>query len=162
MIKVLVLCHGNVNRSPLCEAVLKQYRKQELYVISAALKEWKRPERATKKMRDAARKRHDIELRDHRSQPIDEQMIDEADYIVYMDQGNRKRLERFPGAVRKAIPLGRYSELPDRGKSGQLPEPRIKDPAFVSKDSEEFIHIVDEVVQASHALAQDLIARHSA
>lgn len=159
MTKVLVLCHGNINRSPLCAAVLRSY--PQLAVVGAALKEWKRPERATKKMRDAARKRHDIDLRDHRSQPITQQMVDEVDYIVYMDQGNRKRLERFPGAMKKAIPLGRYSEMPDRGKSGQLSEPRIKDPAFVSKDSEEFTCIVDEVVQASHELAQDLIARHS-
>lgn len=149
---VLVLCHGNINRSPVCAAMLG--RQQLLNVQQAALKEFKRPERAAKKMREGVL-RYDIDLEDHRSQPITEELYEWADLCVVMDNGNMMRLLKFhemyfEGLSRKPIVrLGWFL-------SPQVDT--IKDPNYMKGASPEFDAVVAQVVRASHRLARDLVS----
>lgn len=147
MHKILVLCHGNINRSPLCAAVLK---KAGLSVKSAGFLE--DGTRAAKKMRDAAAPLG-LDLTEHRSTLITPELTSWADMIVYMDNGNHKRLkafeEEFPTECRVPwVCLGFYVRLP-----------RIPDPGFMARDSKEFSDTVALIVRASEALAQELIAK---
>ncbi len=153
--KVLVVCHGNINRSPVCAAILRRDRP-DWEVREAALKahnnpSWK-PERAAKKMRDAALERLGIDLSDHRSRAIQVEDLEWADQVLFMDQGNYARLQALsptgtPGAGKGWTSLGSFV-----GKS------RIPDPAFMRRGSNEFDDVVALIASASREAAQKLIA----
>lgn len=162
--RVLVVCHGNINRSPLCAAVLRSY--PELEVREAAMKSlvagW-RPERAAKKMRDAVMERYGINLEKHRSQPFTDSLFNWADAIVYMDGGNLKRIWDFYEVCHKKdptigdprlIPLGDYCLGGARHK--------IPDPAFMRRGSEDFNNVVGMIYDATQQLARKLCAEPSA
>lgn len=135
--RVLALCHGNINRSPLCEAVLAE---RGVEALSAGFKEAGR--RAAKKTRDAAAL-HGYDLEQHRSQTVTPELLSWADLVVLMDRGNRRRLFQIPAGCR-FIMLGAYVGLP-----------RIPDPAFLARDSEEFLSAINLVIQATHNMIGD-------
>lgn len=153
MSRILVLCHGNINRSPLAAAVLRTYPGLE--VKEAALKSWNnrawKPERASRKMRDAALELG-FNLEEHRSTAIYPALYGWADTVVYMDGGNLKRLDAFleqHGFAGKCVCLGHY---------GTPPVSRIPDPAFIKRGTQEFHDVVQLIVSCSHGLGKKLIA----
>lgn len=151
--KVLVVCHGNINRSPLCAAVLRRERP-DWEIREAALKAWQKPswkpERAAKKMRDAAIE-YGIDLEAHRSRAIELDDLEWADNVIFMDQGNYARLQALrpdgPGGGKGWHCLGGFV-----GKS------RIPDPAFMRRGSNEFADVVQLILNASTEAARKLIA----
>ncbi len=148
--KVLVLCHGNINRSALAEAVLKKHGPATVTFTSAGFVNPGR--RAAKKMRVAAAN-WGYSLEDHRSQLVDRDMVLGASLVIYMDGGNYKRLkEMFNGELVqiRAGCLGQWSTPVQRH--------RIPDPAFMAKGSKEFDDTVDLIIDAAYNLSQDLIA----
>lgn len=148
MKKVLVMCHGNINRSPLCHAILAKY--EGLEVQSAGFVNPNR--RAAKKMRDAALE-IDINLEDHRSQLISTELLTWADVVVIMDGGNSKRLQAFieenTAGIVHSVRLGHYANV--------LVE-RVPDPAFIKRGTQEFHDVFSLILEASHNLAKKLIA----
>lgn len=154
MTRVLVVCHGNINRSPLCAAVLA--RHPELEVRQAALKSWRRPdwrdEPASKKMRDAAIELG-LNLERHRSTAISQELLRWAQIVIYMDGGNKARLEAMLDEA------GDFTtELRCLGEFADPPVGRIPDPAFI-KRGPEFHDVVLLIYRASEALGKKLIAR---
>jgi protein-tyrosine phosphatase len=114
--KVLFVCHGNINRSAAGEIMLKQI-KPEWEVKSAALKDTKGGERTAKKMRETlVDAGYPGEIR---STPISQQLIDWADVIFYMDDSNHNKLkDKFGDSVfEKAIRISNYvsgvTKIPD-------------------------------------------------
>lgn len=157
--KILVVCHGNINRSPLCAAILAA--RCPATILQAALKEITRPERAAKKMRDAAFDLYDIDLSEHRSRPITRAMVHEADMVVYMDNGNLRRLKNL--MYIETVPeswhcLAEYAEGFGRPDACFM---RIPDPAYMLRDSVEFKQTVSLIAHASVNLAR-LIADEGA
>ena len=154
--RVLVVCHGNINRSPLCAAVLRRERP-DWEVREAALKGWDnpafRPERAAKKMRDEAMRAYGIDLSGHRSRSITISDLDWAEQVVFMDQGNYRRLdaihEEWPMVPRRLVSLGSFASPPVS---------RIPDPNFMKAGSPEFVAVVDLIYQASLGAAGKMIA----
>lgn len=143
--RVLVVCHANINRSPLCAALLAQTEGVE--VLQAALKDWKRPERAAKKIRVAG-EALGVDLEDHRSQPITQKLLYSSNVVIYMDGGNLKRLLVFAGVNVAPLHwhcLGEFADLPVR---------RIPDPGFQAKGSQEFADTVHLIAQATLNLAK--------
>lgn len=132
---ILVLCHGNINRSAACAEIL---RKKIPTVKSAG---FVGPgKRAAKKMRDAMAGRG-VDLSEHRSQLVTRELVEWADEIIYMDGGNRKRfMDKFPDMEDKLECLGRHSEP-------QLN--RIPDPGFMAKDSKDFRNTVRLIYESS-------------
>lgn len=155
--KVLVVCHGNINRSPLCAAVLRQERP-DLTVREAALKGWDnpgfRPERAAKKMRQEAMRAYGIDLEPHRSRSITVADMEWADRVIYMDGGNLRRLHRIKDAWHGLDPALWLS----LGSFDEPPRERIPDPNFLKAGSPEFIEVVDLVMRCSLLCAKKLIA----
>jgi len=139
--KVLVLCHGNVNRSALCAAVLQQH--SHLEVKQAGVKPDLRPGVAAKKMRDAAAG-YDIDLSEHRSQYITPDLYTWANVIIDMDAGNRKRLEAFRDRhdlpKRKMVNLGEWCDPITH---------RVADPAFLKRGDPKMDEIVRQIIDAS-------------
>ncbi len=101
VIKVLFVCHGNICRSPMGEAILKDYVKkrglEDLFYIDSA---------ATH--RDAIGmtmyypavdelNKHDIEIGNHRARLITKNDYNNFDYILCMDNQNVRNIKRIVG-----------------------------------------------------------------
>ena len=125
---VLVVCHGNVNRSPLAAAVLRGLLG-ERRVTSRCLRD-KDGYVATKKVREHAAA-HGLDLSGHRAVRVSQDDVDRADLVVYMDRANYAKLSNYPGAAGKAVCLGRY--LTTDAKPKGWSEERVPDPAYVPR-----------------------------
>ena len=146
---VLVLCHGNINRSPSCAAVLATLLGEDR-VKSAGFKMSAR--RAAKKSRTFMRSRG-YDLEDHVPQPISQELVAWAHVIVYMDGGNKKRLDEF---LLWECNLDKTPTLVNLAHFLQPPGSKIKDPAFISYAEDGILNeIYDGIVQASIALATE-------
>jgi protein-tyrosine phosphatase len=142
--KVLVICHGNVNRSPACAAVLAG--DPRLKVTSAGLREKNVGMPAAKKMREAMA-HYGFDLSGHRAQLVTQEMVDEADVVMYMDSGNLEKLvARFPMSGAKLRCLAEWA--PGWKK--------IPDPAWLAAKSDEFSDVVQLIVSASRRYLEDL------
>ncbi|MGA2831646.1 MAG: ATP-grasp domain-containing protein [Terracidiphilus sp.] len=115
--KVLILCYGNICRSPLA-AALGARRFPNVSFSSAGF--YSETGRQSPDFVIAAAGQLGVDLAEHRSKCVDVKMIDEADLIVIMDMRNYELLEKaFPGALEKTLFLGML--LP-------APQLEIKDP----------------------------------
>jgi protein-tyrosine phosphatase len=104
--KVLFVCHGNINRSPSAEIVARQ-KFPEWQIKSCGLKTWA-GRITSKKMRETLNRRG-YPTQGIRSTEITPELVAWADRIFYMDGGNERRfLEQF-GAMPKAQRLSDYT-----------------------------------------------------
>lgn len=158
---VLVLCHGNVNRSPLCQYLLQESLGRE--VRSAGVKPDARGPASRKLRRWAAARwehlSHDKRmwklyervtslLEQHRARPLTDDLLLWADCIVLMDNGNLTRLlhHMVDPALRShlspepSVPSGwlwRGEPIKMLGAWHNPPLPRIPDPVFMKAGSDE-------------------------
>lgn len=147
---ILILCHGNLNRSPLCAEVLRSELPPSCRVRSAALKTGARPHRATKKMREAALDRG-YDLEQHRAHEVAREDLEWADLVVYMDSGNKRRLDALldiEGLSKECVCLASYANEPTTK--------RIPDPNFTPGNSEQFQAVVDLVIKCSKRLSNTI------
>ena len=149
--QVLVVCHGNINRSALCAAILQSAAPDALEVRQGGFVNGGR--RASKKMRDAALAHLSIDLDAHRSRIITREDLRWAHRVIYMDGGNLKRLQEMmpngePYEHQAWICLGHHHD-PHRD--------RIPDPNYLPR-GEEFDAVVHMIDNASRRLAKNLIS----
>lgn len=140
---VLVLCHGNINRSPLCAAVLD---REGISVQSAG---FAKPNlKAALKMREAALALG-LNLDKHRSRVITPELYIQADLIITMDNGNLTRLLKFEQEhnFEKKVPSRCLAFYGDKD--------RIPDPAFI-KRGPEFNAVVKLIYDCSMKLTREL------
>ncbi len=118
--KILFVCHGNINRSAAGEIILKQMRP-DWEVKSAALKDTKGGQITAKKMRDALNEKG-YTTEGIRATPISQELVDWADFIFYMDTPNEKKLaEKFGDKIFiKAIRLSNLLGIP------KIPDPNYE------------------------------------
>lgn len=139
--KILIICHGNINRSPACACIL-----WENFVDVASAGFVNPGRRAALKMRNAVAA-FGYDLSEHRSKLVTKAMVDYADLIIYMDNGNRKRLvEQFgEDIMTKAKCLGEFA---------RPAVTRIPDPAFMAKGNKMFTDTVSLIIMASEQLVE--------
>jgi len=143
---ILVICHGNIMRSALGDALLRRAAagREDLVIRSAGV--------GTIPGRPAdprARRIADtlgVSLEEHRSQPVTRALVDEADVILAMDLLNEARLlARFPSAEGRLRLLGEFDPHPGRA---EIPDPYLQDPT----DAEQcFLRVARCVEQMSAA-----------
>lgn len=125
--RVLVLCHGNLNRSPLVAALIARERP-DWDVVSAGLKAHEH-RKAARKAREAA-ERLGLDLSLHRSQQVTLRALQDADVVLYMDNGNALRLSAMiaDAPPRMRAGLERKCRALWQGTTHQ----RVPDPNFES------------------------------
>lgn len=147
-LNVLVLCHGNICRSPLAAAVLAKHLGKE-HVRSRACKGYQegrtRPP-AAKKVRDFG-EAQGYDLSQHRASTVEPGDRDWADLILYMDEGNRERMGEFMDSHHwdKTRCLGEYIGVS-----------KIPDPNYTPRGPE-LIRMLELVVKAAEACAAELL-----
>lgn len=122
--RVLVLCLGNICRSPFAEHCLRHMAAergiQNLTIQSAGFLHHdglKTPTRFVELVRP-----HGVDLSGHRAQRVQQQQVDEADVILLMDAQNLRALQsEFPHATNKTFLIGLLSSQ----KAGEIPDPYL-------------------------------------
>lgn len=144
---VLILCHGNICRSPSAKALMAKAGFED--TVSAGFK----PDgtRCPKKLREYMAETHSIDMGAFRSSLVTKEMLETAELVLYMDGGQKKRLvalweeyglDQTRGELDHFCePLGRYLNTP---------QDRIGDPMFAgNKDDPKFIAIMEQIAEAS-------------
>jgi protein-tyrosine-phosphatase len=125
---VLFVCHGNIIRSAMGEALLRKYLKSSpgqpaMDVASAGLTDQPQ-ERADSRSRAIAGE-FGVSLELHRPQRLTPQLIDQADLILIMDYFNEARMLVSFGAARaKVFYLGAFGRE-NGSRKPQVPDPNL-------------------------------------
>ena len=104
--KILFICHGNICRSPMAEFILKKLCAEagiqaEIWSGAVSDEEYGNPiyPPAQRKLRE-----HGIPVGRHGAHRVTAAECARADYLVIMDESNRRWLERIsPQAAEKAV-----------------------------------------------------------
>ena len=108
--KIVVVCTGNICRSPMAEALLKSYLPhKEIY--SAGLDvdyNHLSNQGATEQARCTAKK-HGYDISLHKATQLTEKMVNEMDLILVMTQEHLDQIAiRFPGCASKTLLIGQW------------------------------------------------------
>lgn len=110
---ILVLCTGNICRSPMAEALLKQYFPNQT-VISAGLEDL--GGQPADKHAIQLMQQMDIDISEHCSQQVNTALLKQADLIFVMTKRQLRLLEKqWPFVRGKSFLLGHWQqqEIPD-------------------------------------------------
>ena len=145
--RILVVCHGNLCRSPAAELFLKRRLSSRRFEVSSGgLSHQENLPAPPDFVREA--RAFGLDLSGHRSRTVSPLLAEWADLILVMDRSNRNLLLDFgEGALRKSAWLGAWD-------SGPL---EISDP--FGRTSTVMRQILDRLSRASDALARELSAR---
>jgi len=117
---VLVVCNGNIFRSPFAAAVLRRALGQSGVAVDSA--GFIGPGRPSPADALAAAARRGIDLRGHRSQLLMPDLVRAADVILVMDTAQRRMIcERFGAPARNVLLLGDFDPAPIESRSIQDP-----------------------------------------
>jgi protein-tyrosine phosphatase len=89
-IKILMVCLGNICRSPLAEGILKsKIDSNNIFVDSAGTGHWHIGKKPDPRSIEVAKK-HQLDITDQRGRQFSKQDFDDFDYIFVMDNSNKK------------------------------------------------------------------------
>lgn len=113
--QLLMICAGNICRSPMAEYLARDYaqkRGREIEVRSASLLGLKGSTAHRYSM--WAMREIGIDISAHRAQPLSEELVRNADYILVMELAQAAELRTmFPEAGDKILTLGTFGGLMD-------------------------------------------------
>ena len=143
--KVIFLCHGNIIRSPMAEALFKQNAAtmglKNFHVSSAGISA--KPCAGADPRSLVVAKELGINLGKHRARPVTEEIVENTDAIFVMDSINEARLlEKYPKVWRKLYPLSSFCK-PGQIKNGEISDPYRGD----IEDVRRCYHILQACVQ---------------
>jgi protein-tyrosine-phosphatase len=149
---ILVVCHGNICRSPFAAALLEQaLGPVGIGVHSAG---FLGPGRPSPHEAVAVAARRSVDLSRHRSRLLTADLVGSADLIVVMDAAQRRQVcDRFGRAPRDVILLGDLDPAPIETRP-------IRDP--VDQGAEVFEASYARIERCAGELAQTLIPQQGA
>ncbi|EPC04140.1 hypothetical protein L861_02175 [Litchfieldella anticariensis FP35 = DSM 16096] len=143
---ILVVCTGNICRSPVGEALLKRLcpgKRVASAGLGALVGKGVDPNALRLGEADG------LELGAHRARQVTLEMLQDADLILVMSEGQRRAIgELLPAAMGKTMLYGRWLEGEQR-QGVEIPDPYRKSP-------EVFAHVHQLLTRAADAWAQKL------
>ena len=138
--KILILCTGNSCRSQMAHGFLQSFNK-DLFVRSAGTEaSGKLNPNAVKAMKEVG-----IDISDHTSDPVDQYLNDEWDYVITVCGGANENCPVFMGKVKNRLHMG------------------FDDPSFATGSDEfiwsEYIRVRDEIKEAFYKFYKEEIER---
>jgi protein-tyrosine phosphatase len=117
--RILFLCHGNIIRSPMAEAIFNKDAStkglENLRAESAGI--YAKQGHGADPRAVTAAQELGLCLKDHRARPINQEMVEKADAIFVMDYLNEAGLlGKFPKAWKKLYMLGSFTTGEKREK----------------------------------------------
>src|SRR5438477_5758694 len=150
---VLVICNGNIFRSPFAAAVLR--RALELRGLGRVRVDsagFAGPGRASPADAIAAAARRGVDLASHSSQLVMADLVRAADLIVVMDAMQRRMIcERFGRSPRGVLQLGDFDPLPVASRG--IEDPVERGPEVCARVYASVARCVAELAQALGDLA---------
>jgi protein-tyrosine phosphatase len=151
-IRILMICMGNICRSPLAEGVFRALMHERevadrFELDSCGTGGWHAGEPADPRMREVA-DRHGVAL-ESRARQIRAEDLEYFDYLVCMDEDNRQHV------LNLGAPAARVSLLLEHHPASTLAE--VPDPYYGGEDGFEFVYRLVE--PACRALLEQALAR---
>jgi len=142
---VLVICHGNICRSPFAAALLaRELAPMGIPVTSAGFIGAGRP---APREAIAAAAAYDIDLSCHRSQPVHPDLVRSAELVVVMDQAQGRTMgARFGRQPRDIMLLGDLDPAPIERRA--MPDPVTRPLVEFESCYERIARCVQEMVRA--------------
>lgn len=155
MVKILFVCLGNICRSPMAEAVMKNLIKQKgleekIVVDSAGTGDWhtgKPPHEGTQEILS----RNNISFEGQRARQIIEEDVENFDYIIGMDSENVGNIRRLAGFAL----AGKVERLLDY--LDDYPIADVPDPYYTGN----FDEVFEMVSKSCEKLLDEIIVRHN-
>lgn len=123
---VLMVCLGNICRSPTAEVALRDAalrRGYPLTVSSAGTGDWHQGRSADERMRRAAAEQG-LDLDGHVARQVDVTMLRDADLVLAMDRTNYNELTRIAGERHITTPIRLLRDFdPDATHERDVPDP---------------------------------------
>ena len=154
MKSILLVCLGNICRSPMAEGAVRQALDKagltHIEADSAATSGWHVGSPPDQRAVKAALMR-DMDISGQRARQIDAADFDRFDIIAAMDQNNYARLRELQpdGSAGRVHLLMEFA--------GELPVREVPDPYYGREDG--FDHALDLIEQAARGLARYMAAR---
>ncbi len=124
--KVLIVCHGNICRSPMAEGILKfkleKNRKKHIQVESAGFEPYHKGDEPDNRAK-ATMKKHHIDISNKRANLFKVSDFDDFDHIYFMDDNNLNYIKSF---ARNEFDLAKTDYIlntTNPGKNYSVPDP---------------------------------------
>ncbi|NDI98211.1 low molecular weight phosphotyrosine protein phosphatase [Flavobacterium sp. LaA7.5] len=153
-VKILMVCLGNICRSPLAEGILQSKLPADKFIVdSAGTGDWHAGQQPDKRSIATARNRG-LDITQQRARQIKTSDFDKFDYIYVMDASNYNNVVKLaPNATAKEkVKLMMDALYP--GENIELP-----DPYFGGDDG--FHNVYDMLDEACTIVADNLLKTHS-
>ena len=125
--RILFVCLGNICRSPLAEAIMRQLLAEDpvassrIEVDSAGIGGWHQGELADPRMRAHAARRG-IEMT-HRARQVTDRDFETFDLIVAMDDGNYEALRELAPTLEQQAKVVRMADYLEQMPWDHIPDP---------------------------------------
>ncbi len=140
--KILVVCLGNICRSPLAEGILKSKLPEHFFVDSAgtiAMHEGKHPDKRAIK----TAQNHGIDIFGLKSRPIKKSDLENFDHIFCMDLNNMEDVISIAENEEQRKKISLFLEEAGNQKNAEVPDPYYGD----LSGFEEVYQLLDEAAE---------------
>ena len=153
-VKIVMVCLGNICRSPLAEGILaSKLPKDKFLVDSAGTGSWHVGEKPDSRS-IATAKKHGIDISNQKAKHFTAAFFDEFDYIYVMDESNYKNVVSLSSSQKQKEKVNLILEVLSNKNLVEVP-----DPYYGLEDG--FNTVYEMLDKATDLIAQNLIAKHS-
>ena len=153
-VKIVMVCLGNICRSPLAEGILASKLPKDKYIVdSAGTSSWHVGDKPDLRSIATAKKRG-IDISNQKGKQFTSNFFDEFDYIYVMDESNYRNVISLSSSQKHKEKVNLILDVLSNKKLVE-----VTDPYYGLQDG--FDAVYEMLDKATDIIAQNLIAKHS-